>query len=1290
MLGRSYARVIGLCGLLASVAGCAEEQYPAQLWEAQHPPAPADASALPIAAGTCLQAAAQPLPQRVITISTQAQSAASANLVYVSTLDSAFEAICGACHGYSADPPGRGSFRIGSANQFPTLMTADILKHVTSNGPSPGYQPLDPNDPLDPMPPFSDNGQPYSKRLATDPVVQFVALVQAWLDAGKPTSFTPTTGDGGSAAAGDGGAVSPYRLTAATADSMTNLGNCIPDRALVDTASEPTDAHTKAAALDGMFASAMRQPPGPGVTAPQMLGLPEHLSDTDMVSFDSAILARHRVVAFQPTYPLWTDDAGKLRYVRVPLGQSIVFNKDTQEFVIPENTRFYKTFMKKIVDTDGSFRWRKFETRLIVARHDTTPDPNAPPIQNALYGTYQWNDDESEATLVETPLRDGLPFSDTLLFYNTDEQLAADLLSQNPPNPDFVLLQAGAGRHYAIPSAQRCVECHMGSPSESFILGFRPVQLNRRAVGQGGTLIEPGQEPPGVDELSQLQRFIDYGVVTSIGSSTDVLPLEQSEGSRVPRNRYELTAQGYMVGNCSHCHNPRGFPSVQFPVLEPVLNFLPGPKGGIFQFPLETYSPRISRGNGGATRIAYITPSLVDESVTPNLFSDGAAYAPWRSLIYRNVDTPFTYTSDYALYPHMPMNMPGYDCRAKQIMSDWMVSIPAVPKNPQLPEYVIGGGDDSPQPYVEVDPGTPSYDDAVRGAQQRLAILHSGINPALPTTGTYSRYAACPDTSDLLDPAVVRDPTCHPVPTPPNESDDLPYVNADGSYSGRNNGGIATNDLKQLAVPGHAHWVNTDLTNVGGAWGPRRADWPNIIVGQVFPPPTTSCTGTVIDSGRTAVPLLQTAKLDDVRAFATKPFPMGLWQQQLACNFSSQPKVSDYATAGAIPGTINGPPDVGTQWMLNNPAVHTATTDPVYAEWPGAAVFNMICINCHGAQADGTGRLADNLATMTGGGSIVADLRDGLFGPLGDPGANLRANFNATVLPAGASAAWTNTASDDMAARYMAWMGLGGTEVTIPTSILQIVGNTQVLGQRRLESPVGASANMLAVAKGLCTSLYPVAADGTQAAAEPWYAPQLTNPQDPANGTYLKGNLALIATNGDAELWLHICTTANPPPVLAVDGLGRYYALDNFFPQAAFQCDAGAPCRIGNDRAGVEDASQGIAVTNLRPWCLMKAWQQLQGAPPVDPSSTDQPPKPLGKGSWPYCPDRINGPPSGGIYNSSFVLANPLSCAVGNACDAWATRGAVNAGFAVFLYLQAIENGTVQRLPDYNQCQLLR
>ena len=111
---------------------------------------------------------------------------------------------------------------------------------------------------------------------------------------------------------------------------------------------------------------------------------------------------------------------------------------------------------------------------------------------------------------------------------------------------------------------------------------------------------------------------------------------------------------------------------------------------------------------------------------------------------------------------------------------------------------------------------------------------------------------------------------------------------------------------------------------------------------------------------------------------------------------------------------------------------------PVYSELPGAAVFNMICINCHGAQADSKGRMADVLLTMTGGDARVANLRDGLFGPVDHPGGNRERVFK--------DAAKSGLTTDDVGSRYMAWMALGGTQRAIPSSVLAIVSNTQVFG----------------------------------------------------------------------------------------------------------------------------------------------------------------------------------------------------------------------------------------------------
>ncbi len=1279
-----------LAVLLAAAFGCAQEEYPLALYELQHPGAGSSPLASPDAStgtapsgpATCLQARAQSYPQRLVAMSTQVQSQATGNVVLGSDLFQMFNETCNPCHTAAADPPGQGGFQIVEEVDFSTRMTQAVIDHVTH-----AVCPQDPEplSPYDPMPPCSSpDGETFSTRATTEPIWQFATLVQEWINAGQPTAFTPPpmasgAGDGGAPAtdAGsvDGGSVSSFVLSAHNGNAMTNIGTCVPGTGLIGIETE------KSAQLDAMFAAAKVSSTG---TAVQRIGLPEHLGDTDLFTLDSAVLAQYGVIGYAPAYPLWTDNAGKLRYVRVPRGQSIHFDKATQKFSIPPNTRFYKTFMKEISDTDGSYRWRKIETRLIVSRPDQTA-ADGTVTQSALFGTYQWNADESDAVLVQTPLNDGQPFSDTLFYYNTDEQLAADVLSAQPTDPEEALLEQGAIRHYAIPGSPRCIQCHMGSESESFVLGFMPLQINRRPQGTGGVI-----EPAGPDELTQLQRFIDAGLITGIDSPSDILLLEQSEGSRTPRNGYELVAQGYVLGNCAHCHNPRGLPTVQNPVLAGVLDFLPtaaggSPIGGLFQFPLERYSPRIGRGLTGTTPIPYVTPSLVDlPKLDPNsgsqegdwfVYGSGTAvylidYAPWRSLIYRNVDNPFAYTDDFALYPHMPMNSPGYDPRAKQILGSWMVSIPAVRKHPEIPEYAyqtdgtvtddFGGSvvDWTPQPYAEVPPGDPDYDAAVAAAKQRLSVFQTGVNPAVtlaPGGTTYSRYLDPGETSDILDPDVIADPVCHPIP-----------VGVTGL--------AATNPL-----PEHPHWVNTDLTQAPGPWAPRQPNWGSVLVEQQIPAPSLACGSAAgqqlaYQDMVTAVGLLPNATLDQVSDYATTAVPFGLWQVEPGCDFSST------STAGSFTGAAR------PHWM---DVVDVDANAPVYSETPGAAIFKMICINCHGPNADSNGRLAQNLATMTGGNALVADFRDGLFGPVGAPADNdnrsvvfgdaaLQAIVKTGGVPVGPN--WTGVTVDDRAARYMAWMGLGGTSVNIPVAVLQLVAITKVLNQERLLEGASLSANMLSQTKALCLGLlgptYSDALAGAGFDARPGHG------YLDAKITHL--NHSLIPENGDAEMWLHLCSMANPAPihVLTIDFVpppnGRVlldvptiqdsnYDLRIAGGSLVANSTYPAGVAIGNSSGGVDPS---LDASNEWPWCV----DDNLAAPNLKPA--------IEQSGLPMCPAAVSSTAETGCEQS-----NSPNCFGNDQANAWAVRGAINAGFSVFTYVRSIEN--TGPLPDYNQCNLL-
>ena len=93
----------------------------------------------------------------------------------------------------------------------------------------------------------------------------------------------------------------------------------------------------------------------------------------------------------------------------------------------------------------------------------------------------------------------------------------------------------------------------MGSESKSFVLGFTPLEINRRAPGEYAR-----NQKVTADELSLAERLAAYGVVAGYIRSEE-LPRLEWMASQSPRNIFEFKAQAYMVGNCAHCHNPDGF-----------------------------------------------------------------------------------------------------------------------------------------------------------------------------------------------------------------------------------------------------------------------------------------------------------------------------------------------------------------------------------------------------------------------------------------------------------------------------------------------------------------------------------------------------------------------------------------------------------------------------------------------------------------------------------------------------------------------------------------------------------
>jgi Planctomycete cytochrome C len=153
--------------------------------------------------------------------------------------------------------------------------------------------------------------------------------------------------------------------------------------------------------------------------------LPVHLRDTGLYVEGASTQVDPRNLAFSPQYPLWSDGAGKRRWIYLPPGTAIDASRpDAWEF--PRGTRLWKEF-----SLDGPV-----ETRFIERLADGT----------WRYASYIWNAERTDATLAPA---DGV----------------AALAMRGSPRDGYV-----------IPSEFDCRACHEGAAAP--VLGFSALQLS--------------------------------------------------------------------------------------------------------------------------------------------------------------------------------------------------------------------------------------------------------------------------------------------------------------------------------------------------------------------------------------------------------------------------------------------------------------------------------------------------------------------------------------------------------------------------------------------------------------------------------------------------------------------------------------------------------------------------------------------------------------------------------------------------------------------------------------------
>lgn len=163
-------------------------------------------------------------------------------------------------------------------------------------------------------------------------------------------------------------------------------------------------------------------------TIPEGAVLPGELRCTGLYSNFEARTLRCGVTAYKPAHELWSDGAGKQRYVWLPPGKTIDVSSGN-DFDFPVGTRFWKEFH---VGPAGSQKLG--ETRYLLRSE-----------LGWLYTVYVWN---QEGTT-------------------------------NVQNNDGVEDLFGSG--HTVPSREQCKTCHMGRPN--FILGWDFLMLGEGAMG---------------------------------------------------------------------------------------------------------------------------------------------------------------------------------------------------------------------------------------------------------------------------------------------------------------------------------------------------------------------------------------------------------------------------------------------------------------------------------------------------------------------------------------------------------------------------------------------------------------------------------------------------------------------------------------------------------------------------------------------------------------------------------------------------------------------------------------
>jgi uncharacterized repeat protein (TIGR03806 family) len=270
-------------------------------------------------------------------------------------------------------------------------------------------------------------------------------------------------------------------------------------------------------------------------TAKASTDFPRKLSQTGLFASVKNHQPAVGLVAYDVIAPEWADGASKERYLALPGESKIEFETLTYPqpapgappgWKFPDGTVIVETLSLEM-EAGNPASSRRLETRIL--HHERTAGSEQVGDQYWQGYTYIWNDEQTDAVLLEDPRgRDHT-------FEIQDASAAGGKRQQT----------------WHFPSRTECTVCH--NMAAKYVLGVTTHQLNHDYKTGGET-------------ANQLTTFAELGLFTEpLSKPAEELP--RLVDYHDEHQELGLRARSYLHANCSHCHRKWGGGNAKFQLL---------------------------------------------------------------------------------------------------------------------------------------------------------------------------------------------------------------------------------------------------------------------------------------------------------------------------------------------------------------------------------------------------------------------------------------------------------------------------------------------------------------------------------------------------------------------------------------------------------------------------------------------------------------------------------------------------------------------------------------------------